>query len=263
MTKQITELTSKQQAQVAAYRDRYFAQATSTKPTDGVLAEATALQLADIIGIRVEEMRWVVSPDAGQTAVNRMRKDFRAALSGMAQKTLSEALHVSISDALQDTIPNEVQAAVSGTVRDAWDSFWAPQWDSQWEALLDASLNALQSSISGMAQASLSDEFRGALSAALTDSLWDARWDTLREPLIGAQWDALCGTRWLAFHSFVQEVLGVAYDAHSKRVLRLYHEAASSCFAIWIVPGGVVLCERPTSVTIESDRLVGLTWRKH
>jgi hypothetical protein len=50
-----------------------------------------------------------------------------------------------------------------------------------------------------------------------------------------------------------------ALAAHRK--LDLWIATLESCFAVWIVPGTVILCERPATVEIKGGRLVGLTWR--
>jgi hypothetical protein len=55
-------------------------------------------------------------------------------------------------------------------------------------------------------------------------------------------------------------VLGVKHDKRSAELLHLYEEIQASCFALWIAPGKVILCERPAACEIVDGRLVGMAW---
>ena len=158
----ITALTPEQTAKIAEYRERYFAQATSTKPADRPRADAAARRLAEIGGVNVAHVVWVASPADGAAEYGR-----------------------------------------------AWGSLGA----------------------------SLRDSFGASLGASLRDS------------------------GWLAYYSYGVEVLGVSCGNRERELLGLHNEIAASCFALWIVPGMVILCERPATVEVVDGRLVGLTWR--
>jgi len=182
----ITALTPEQTAKIAEYRERYFAQATSTKPADRPRADAAARRLAEIGGVNVAHVVWVASPADGAAEYGR-----------------------------------------------AWASLWASLRDSLW--------------------ASLRDSLRASLGASLRDSLWDSLGDSLGASL----WDS----GWLAYYSYGVEFLGVSCGDRERELLGLHNEIAASCFALWIVPGMVILCERPATVEVVDGRLVGLTWR--
>ena len=55
--------------------------------------------------------------------------------------------------------------------------------------------------------------------------------------------------------------MGVVYDDAVMKRLNLHREIGASAFALWIVPGTVVLCDRPEMVEVVDGKLVGLTWR--
>jgi hypothetical protein len=151
----IETLTAEQQAKVQEYRDRYFALATNTDPADRPRAEAAARRVAEIGGVKVKVVVWVLSPEEG--------------------------------------------AKVYG---DRW--------------------------------------------ASLRDSLWASLW-------------ASC---WIAFYAFGRDVLGVRYEARDSELLTLYREMLESAFAFWVVPGMVILCERPARCEVQDGRLVGIEWRE-
>jgi phosphatidylinositol kinase/protein kinase (PI-3 family) len=99
-----------------------------------------------------------------------------------------------------------------------------------------------------------------SLSATLWDSLRsslrDPLWDSLRDPL----WDSLRDSGWLCYYTYVVEMLKIKCDNKTLELLNLHNEIASSCFAIWITPNSIILCDRPTSVTIEDGNVVDMKW---
>jgi hypothetical protein len=146
--------------------------------------------------------------------------------------------------------------------------------DAAWSSLMDslrdslgASLRAsLWDSLSASLSASLRDALRDSLRDALSASLWDSLWDSLRaslwDSLRASLWDSLWDTGWLAFYAIPRDILGVEYAKDAQRKLDLWIATLESCFAVWIVPGTAILCERPATVEIVDGKLVGLTWRK-
>jgi len=159
----IEKLTTEQEAQIAALRERFFAQATSTEPADRLRAEAAARRLAEIGGVKVNAVVWAKSAQDG---------------------------------------------------RHEYEKAGASLWDSLW--------------------------------ASLRASLWDSLWDT----------------GWTAFYAAGRDVLGVEYDPKQAEILRLHEEIGASCFALWIVPGTVILCERPSKCEVVDGRLVGIEWKE-
>lgn len=92
-------------------------------------------------------------------------------------------------------------------------------------------------------------------------SLRDSLWVSLSSSLSSSLWDSLWDTEWVAYYTYAVEVLGVEIDESTREKLRLHNEIAASCFALWLVPGAVILCERPQSVELRDGKLVGVEWR--
>jgi len=242
----ITALTPEQTAKIAEYRERYFAQATSTKPADRPRADAAARRLAEIGGVNVAHVVWVASPADG------------AAEYGRAWASLSDSLRGSLRDSL-------------------WASLSDSLWGSLWASLSDSLRGSLRDSLWASLRASLRGSLRDSLRASLSDSLWASLWaslsDSLRDSLSDSLWASLRGSLrdslraslsdsgWLAYYSYGVEFLGVSCGDRERELLGLHNEIAASCFALWIVPGAVILCERPATVEVVDGRLVGLTWR--
>lgn len=135
------------------------------------------------------------------------------------------------------------------------DPFMASPWGSIvrssrtiiWDSLGDL-LTGFNVSI--MIWESLRYSLKNSLNTEVTDLLSDSFFDSL--------WD----TGWLAYcnHSFAKNIN--EYSNEVRELIQLHNEILESCFAVWFVPGKIILCERPKSVKIKNGNLVGLTWRK-
>ena len=177
MPKKIEKLTPEQENSITECYRKHFGLATITEPADRPRAEAAARRMAEIGGVKVKRVVWVVSPDDG-----------------------------------------------------------AKSYVDEW--------------------ASLGDSLVGSLVGSLWDSLWASLGDSLRDSL----WDGLGDSGWTAFYSFGRE-LGVQYAPEADEKLRLHEEIQASAFALWIVPGVVILCERPAKCDVRDGKLVGIEWR--
>ena len=100
---------------------------------------------------------------------------------------------------------------------------------------------------------------------AAVDTAWASLWDSLSDSLRDSLWDSLSDSLWAspwqAFYAFPMLHMGVEYPPDMRKKLELHREIGASCFALWIVPGTVILCERPATVEIVDGRLIDLTWR--
>jgi hypothetical protein len=217
----IEKLTPEQEAQIAVYRDRYFALATSTERADRPRAEAAARAMAEIAGVKVNSVVWAATPQDGQREYERAWA----------------SLGASLRDSLWDSLRDSLRASLGASLR---DSLWASLRDSLW--------------------ASLRASLRDSLGASLRDSLWASLRDSLWASLRASLRDSLGDSGWTAFYVYAQEQLAVAYDERSANVLRLHNEIAASCFALWIAPGTVILCERPTTCEVVGGKLVNVEW---
>lgn len=120
---------------------------------------------------------------------------------------------------------------------------------------LDAQLVRLAVGLAGVFSAELAVEFAVGLAKALVVG-------PLRASLKHSFYNVLCDSSWLALYSYVVGVVGLKCNDRNRELLYLHNELAASCFALWIAPDSIVLCERPASVEIEDNKLLGFTWQK-
>jgi hypothetical protein len=218
----IEKLTNEQKSKIKEYRDRYFANATKCDPANRERAEKAAIRMSEIAEIKINTIHWVNNP------------------------TDARSFSDSISDSLSDSL---------------WDSLWASMFysllDSLSDLLWDSLSNLLRDSLRDSLWVSLWASLRDSLRASLSDSLRASLRDSLRASLL----DSLLDAGWLALFSFCIEELKIKIDDSTREKLLLHDEIAASCFALWIVPGKIIICERPKSVEIIDGKLVGIEWR--
>jgi hypothetical protein len=141
--------------------------------------------------------------------------------------------------------------------------------DSFRDSLLDSIDSSLMASLRASLRASFKNSLFGSLMDSLLDSIWDSLGDSLRASLgyslKDSLWDSFTDSLWdtglIAFYTYVVEQLGVEISDANRELLGLHNEIAASCFAVWILPGTAILCERPERVEIEDGKLVGIAWR--
>lgn len=120
--------------------------------------------------------------------------------------------------------------------------------------------NSLAATLECFVTVTVYETLRDSLETSLNDLLKTSQLSLLVESLRDSLVDSLWDTGWLAFYTYAAEVLGVEYLPEDAEKLRLHNELASSCFALWLVPGTAILCERPAAVTVAAGRLVGFEW---
>jgi hypothetical protein len=234
----IERLTKEQKSKIEEYREKYFGQAVSTEPADRARAEVAALKIAKIAGVEISSVVWVDSPKQGDSLRGSLWDSLRDSL----RDSLGDSLGDSLRDSLGDSLGDSLWDSLGDSLRDSLG-------DSLWDSLGDSLRDSLGDSLGDSLRDSLGDSLRDSLG----DSLWDSLWDSLGDSL----WD----TGWLAFYSFCAEELNIKIDELTREKLRLHNEIAASCFAFWIVPGTIILCERPSRIEITNGKLVGIEWR--
>ena len=128
--------------------------------------------------------------------------------------------------------------------------------------------DSLEASLWNSLSGSLSYSFWALLNRLLMESLRNSLWRFLRRSssdsfwalLRGSLWDSLWDTGSVAFAIFVINELGVEIGDEEREKLHLINEILASCFALWIVPGMVILCDRPRSVDVQEGKLVNMEW---
>jgi hypothetical protein len=137
----------------------------------------------------------------------------------------AQSLSASLSDSLRASLSDSL-----------WDSLWASLSASLW--------------------ASLSASLWASLSASLWDSLRDSLWASLSASL----WDSLRDSGWIAFYIFPQ-ISGLAtYEPALQSRLQAFVDFSESAFALWTIPGHVIILEKPQSVTVVDGKLVDISW---
>ena len=109
--KKQTALTDEQQAKIVEYRDRFFKQATSTELADRPRAEAAAKRMAEIGGVKVNDVVWVMFPQDGAEKYG--------------------AVWGSLRDSLMDSLWDSLSASLSTSLS---TSLWGSLWDAGWSA---------------------------------------------------------------------------------------------------------------------------------
>lgn len=133
--------------------------------------------------------------------------------------------------------------------------------------LIETSLrNIFWTSLKHLFEISLEIPLRESLEISFVDSLWTSLWVSLwtllKDSLRTSLGTSFRDSSWLAYYSYVVDILNIEISNKNLKLLTLYNELAASCSAVWIAPERIVLCERPKTVKIEDGKLVGLTWRK-
>jgi hypothetical protein len=238
---------------IEEYRSRYFALATSCKPADRARAEKAALRMSDISEIKTNTIHCVNNSIDARL------------LWGSLSDSLSEVLW----EHLMDLLKGSLWEPLRGSLREVlWISPGESMGESLSESLRESLWIYLRKSLSEslcetLRESSLRELLRVSLRELLGESLWDSlgesRWASVSDSL----WNSLRTSDWFAFYSFCVDELKIKIDDSTHGKLRLHNDIAASCFALWMVPGTIILCERPKSVEIIDGRLVNITeWRK-
>jgi hypothetical protein len=196
-----------------------------------VFAQATSTEPADRARAEAAARRMA---EIGGVAVNRVVWVSTPEQGRVAVDAAWASLRASLSASLSDSLWDSLKASLG-------DRFWASLGDRFW--------------------ASLGDRFWASLGARICPRFWDSLgdrfWDSLRDSLSNSIWDS----PWQAFYTFPALHMGVEYPPDALEKLNLHREIGASCFALWLVPGTVILCDRPEAVEIVDGKLISLTWR--
>jgi hypothetical protein len=145
-------------------------------------------------------------------------------------------------------------------------------WDSLGDSLGGSFKHYLRDSLRGSLWYSLKYPFNKRFGDSLWDSLWgflrESLWDSLKWPLRDSLrdylwdslWDSFRDTGPICFCTFIFDDLNFNIETRDWRYLNCINEILASCFSIWVIPGGVILCERPKSVEVEDGKLINAEW---
>jgi hypothetical protein len=257
----IKKLTKEQEAKLVEYRQKYFDQATSTERADRERAEVAARRLVELGGMKVKEIFWVDSPQEGEEKYDSLKGLLRESLWDSLVDSLWGSLWDSLKDSLGDSLKNSFLDSLGDSLKNSFlDSLRGSLWGSLEGSLKNSLKGALWSSLRDSLRSSLMESLWDSLRCSLRDSLWDSLWGPPRDSLRGSLWDSLWDTGSVAFITFLISELGIEVSAEKREKLNLINEILFSCFAIWVVPGTVILCDRPRSVDVQEGKLVNMEW---
>jgi hypothetical protein len=229
----ITKLTPEQAQRVKQVRDETFSAVTSCVTNRDEAERAIALIVSP--ALTKYEVHWVYSTSEGYS----LSDSLWASLSDSLWASLSDSLWASLSDSLWASLRALLSVSLRASLR---DSLWASLSDSLWDSLRASLWASLRDSLWD----SLSDSLRASLRASLRDSLSDSFWDSLRD------------SGWIAFYLVACEFSGI--DDERVARIRAYHALVTSCAAIWVLPGHVIVCAAPKSCKVVDGKLVEVEW---
>ena len=145
----------------------------------------------------------------------------------------SDLEQVKLWDSLSDSLSDSLWASLRDSLSDSlWDSLRASLWDSLWDSLSDS----------------------------LSDSLWDSLRASLRASLSDSLRASLSDSGWIAFYVLPQISGLVTYEPEQQSRLQAFADFAESAFALWVIPGHVIVLEKPKSVKVVDGKLVDISW---
>ena len=248
MNQQIIEtLTVEQQEIIVATRDQMFSAATSTTTDREKAISAVAVIVAPAMS--KYEVHFVNNPQDAASLIDSLRD------------SLIDSLRDSLWDSLIDSLRDSL-----------WDSLWDSLRDSLWGSLRDSLLDSLWDSLRDSLWDSLRDSLWGSLRDSLLDSLWDSLrdslWGSLRASLRaslsaslrGSLLDSLWGSGRNAFYVAPIRAGIVSVDENIRARIEAFVSFAESAFAMWVIPGHVIVLAKPKRTVVTDGKLVDVEW---
>lgn len=177
-----------------------------------------------------------------------------------AARRMAEIAGVQVDEVIWVASPERGAAAYD----DAWGQAWAglkTKLDERLEQVFRSVIRARL--VDSLGQSGSIDHY--VLGAALMQSLapcvsFNLK-SNVRDSTRHCVWDGLWDSFWLGLWAFPMLHMGIEYEPEFVEKLKLFLEIAESCFALWIVPGKIILCERPDLVEFADEKLSAIAWR--
>ena len=146
-----------------------------------------------------------------------------------------------------------------------------PMWTTLGGPSGNSTKDCLNNSLDKVIHKSLGNHIKGSLWHSIWDSLYVSIWDlvfnslpitlldSLRDSLDGSICNSLRDSSLTTLALYIVEQLGVECSDENRRILELSRDIVESCFAVWITHNSIVICDKPTSVVVES-KLVDVQW---
>lgn len=140
--------------------------------------------------------------------------------------------------------PSETEELFCSLSKSTVNSLWILLWDSLLDSLSD----------------SLSDSPWNSLWNLLRNSLRNSLWNLLRDSLSDSLWNSLWDSGFVAYYRFPEIAGIVKYEESVSMRLRCYEELNESCFAMHLLPGHIILLEKPKRVKVDDGKLIEIEW---
>jgi hypothetical protein len=212
--KKITTLTEAQAARVVTWRAEWLAHGCNTAPADRPRAQAAITAMYEVIGEKPPVFLWFDSPMAAALAAGLLK-------SVSEKKPLKAELDSQLDSQLYSQLGSQLYSQL-------YYSQLGSQLYSQLDSQLDSQLGSqLVSQLYSQLYSQLRSHARSAVNVRMATGWW-----------IG----------WVAFYTYLQDVLGLEADAETTRRLGIWKDYLQSGF--WFMPyQGMCFCsERPSAI---------------
>jgi len=242
MSQKIEQLTIEQENLLTVCRQQHFNQLLRIDLADRPKAEEAVLELVKGLVTTVPRVIWVNSIEEGDRIGSGKLTEFYAPLQN-SLITLCTEMRTLFSDSVYTELSSLLDKAVFGALRATF-----------YDALCGTLFTSLRCSLHGSLSEARYDSLR------LSDTIYTAKLDIFYSSLFDLLYNAVYDSGRTALYSFCRDVLGVVYDPVKSHQLDLWNTLWESCFAAWITPKTIVLCERPKTVKIVDGKLDSFTW---
>lgn len=224
----VYQLTPEEKTKYFQYINKAFLLAIRTN-MNGQKAEKWALKLTSGT-LESPELHWAKSPEEAKNLYDSLLGNLKVRLLASLGASLGTGLGADLGNSFGDSLRTSLRTSLR-------------------DSLQNSIQIGTQSSFGAIPLGSFGDSFQASLRASILDSLWnslrDSFWDTLRE--IG----------WIASYSFA-EMIGVKFSREDSAKLKCYRKLSKHCFAVYALPGHIILVDKPSFILIKHGKLIDI-----
>ena len=117
-------------------------------------------------------------------------------------------------------------------------------------------------SLSRSLNESLYESLNESLNESLSRSLYESLYESLSRSLYESLYESLNESSWLSFYRSAIR-FGANYREEDTKLLDLYGDLLDSCYACWLLPGHIILLDRPSRVEVVNGQVTDMKWDRH
>lgn len=232
----LTRYKEPRDVNIAKYHEKYWRQAISIERADRKRAERAARRMAEIANIKIKQVIWVESPEVGKAVYDKIWASNK--------ESFNDLIWPSVWEILKDS------AYVTGPFSDKmWVLIKALYYDMLINLFRDSTWDSIRVYVSNLPKHKINNDRLGS----------EVR-DMRRRFLDNAVWNAFTESFWLIYDTYAVDILGTEVDKGALELLTLRKEILASCFAVWLTPEQIILCERPKYVEMKKTWLEKIVW---